>query len=166
MSGARRRSFETGHRPKFLVVIDPTPECGKALRFAARRAARTGAVLTLLALTTPPDEFEWLGIEEAMLAEAEEEAAQLLAAASASARAAAGLEPETVIRVGEKAAEVQALIHEDPDISFLVLAAGAGKDEPGPLVSTLVSKLASTFPIPIVIVPGSLSDEEIDALAG
>ena len=44
--------------------------------------------------------------------------------------------------------------------------AGASKDGPGPLVSTLAGRSASTFPVPIVIVPGSLSDEEIDALAG
>ena len=37
-----------------------------------------------------------------------------------------------------------------------MLAAGTGKDGPGPLVSTLAGKAAATFPIPIVIVPGSL----------
>jgi hypothetical protein len=58
------------------------------------------------------------------------------------------------------------LIDDDQDISFLVLAAGTGKEGPGPLVSTIAGKSASTFPIPVVIVPGGLSDEEIDALAG
>ena len=58
------------------------------------------------------------------------------------------------------------LIKEDEDISFLVLAAGTGKEGPGPLVTTIAGKAAATFPVPIVIVPGSLTDEEIDALAG
>ena len=58
------------------------------------------------------------------------------------------------------------LINEDEDVSFLVLAAGSSKEGPGPLVSTLAGRAASTFPIPIVIVPGGLTDEEIDALAG
>ena len=83
-----------------------------------------------------------------------------------NARDAAGVEPEQVIRVGERAATIIGLIDEDEDISFLVLAAGASKDGPGPLVTTLAGRAASTFPIPIVIVPGGLSDEEIDALAG
>ena len=130
----KRRSFEIGHRPKFMVVIDETPECNRAVHFAARRASRTGASLLMLAVVTPPDNFEWIGVGEAMIEEAQEEAAQRLEGAAGEARSAAGVEPE--------------------------------KDGPGPLVSTIAGKAASTFPVPIVIVPGSLTDEEIDALAG
>ena len=101
-----------------------------------------------------------------MIEEAQEEAAQRLEGAAGEARSAAGVEPEKVILVGEKAASITKLIGEDEDISFLVLAAGTSKDGPGPLVSTIAGKAASTFPVPIVIVPGSLTDEEIDALAG
>ena len=128
MSG-KRRSYESGHRPKFMVVVDKTPECARAVHFASRRTARTGASLVMLAVVDPPDNFEWLG-------------------------------------VGERAEEIIELIREDEDISFLVLAAGSSKEGPGPLVSTLAGRAASTFPIPIVVVPGGLTDEEIDALAG
>jgi len=166
MSGMKRRSFEAGHRPKFMVVVDDTPECERAIYFAARRASRTGASLVMLAVTAPPDNFEWLGVGETMLAEAAAETEDILEAAAARARAAAGIEPELVTRVGVKAEEILKLIEEDQDISFLVLAAGTGKEGPGPLVSTLVGKMVSTFPVPVVIVPGGLSDAEIDALAG
>ena len=166
MSVKRRRSFETGHRPKFMVVVDDTPECARAIHFAARRASRTGASMVLLAAVDPPDNFEWIGGGEAMVAEAEEEAQKLLDEAAKEARSAAGLDPEQVVVVGDKAGSIAKLIEEDEDISFLVLAAGTGKEGPGPLVSTIAGKAASTFPIPIVIVPGSLSDDEIDALAG
>ena len=165
MSG-KRRSYETGHRPKFLVVVDETPECERALRFAARRVIRTGASLLLLGVVAPPDNFEWLGVGDAMRAEAEEEAAERLDTAAASARAAAGVEPEKVVRVGDKSEAILELIERDEDISFLVLAAGTGTEGPGPLVSNLVGKAAGTFPVPVVIVPGGLTDEEIDALAG
>lgn len=165
MSG-KRRSYEAGHRPKFLVVVDETPECERALRFAARRVTRTAASLVLLGVVSPPDNFEWLGVGDAMRAEAEEEAQERLETAAAAARSAAGVEPEQVVRVGDKAEAILELIQEDEDISFLVLAAGTGKEGPGPLVSNLAGKAASTFPVPVVIVPGSLTDEEIDALAG
>jgi len=49
-----------------------------------------------------------------------------------------------------------------------VLVLGASKDPsgPGPLVSSLAGgKLAGVFPIPITVVPGHLSTEEILALA-
>jgi nucleotide-binding universal stress UspA family protein len=166
VSVKRRRSYETGHRPKFIVVVDDTPECARAIHFAARRASRTGASMVMLAAVDPPDNFEWIGVGEAMVAEAQEEAQKRLEEAAKEARSAAGLEPEQVIVIGDKAEAIAKVIEEDEDISFLVLAAGAGKEGPGPLVSTIAGKAASTFPIPIVIVPGSLSDEEIDALAG
>ncbi|GEO14082.1 universal stress protein A [Microvirga aerophila] len=149
-----------------MVVVDKTPECARAIHFASRRAARTGASMIMLSVVDPPDNFEWLGVGEAMVEEAREAAEKQLDEAAREARNAAGVEPEQVIRVGSRADEIFKLIQEDEDISFLVLAAGASKEGPGPLVSTLAGRAASTFPVPIVIVPGGLSDEEIDALAG
>ncbi|MEE1655853.1 universal stress protein [Microvirga sp. CF3062] len=162
----KRRSYESGHRPKFMVVVDKTPECARAVHFASRRAVRTGASMVMLAVVDPPDNFEWIGVGEAMIEEASEEAQKLLDAAAREARNAAGVEPEQVIRVGTRADEIMKLIQEDEDISFLVLGAGSSKEGPGPLVSTLGGRAAASFPVPIVIVPGGLSDEEIDALAG
>ena len=162
----KRRSYESGHRPKFMVVVDKTPECARAVHFASRRAARTGASMVMLAVVDPPDNFEWIGVGEAMVEEAREEAEKWIEAAAREARSAAGVEPEQVIRVGDRAEEIIRLIREDEDISFLVLAAGNSKDGPGPLVTTLAGRAVSTFPVPIVIVPGGLTDEEIDALAG
>jgi nucleotide-binding universal stress UspA family protein len=164
MSGVRRRSYEAGHRPKFLAVVDGAPESGRAIYYAARRAARLGAVLTLLAVVTPGDFGEWLGVGDVMRAEAETEARERLALASDLAHRVEGVEIETVLRTGERAGEIVALIEEDEDIAVLVLAAGAGKEGPGPLVSTLAGRAAASFPIPIAIVPGHLTDEEIDAL--
>jgi nucleotide-binding universal stress UspA family protein len=162
----KRQSYEAGHRPKFMVVVDKTPECARAVHFASRRAARTGASMIMLAVVDPPDNFEWIGVGEAMIEEATEVAEKQLEEAAREARNAAGVEPEQVIRVGNRADEIIKLINEDEDISFLVLAAGSSKEGPGPLVSTLAGRAASTFPIPIVVVPGGLTDEEIDALAG
>jgi nucleotide-binding universal stress UspA family protein len=101
-----------------------------------------------------------------MRAEAEEEATTRLDAAAGVARAAAGVEPERMIRLGEPATEILDVIRDDEDIAFLVLAAGSGGDGPGPLVSAIAGHGAAAFPVPVVIVPGGLSDEEIDALAG
>lgn len=166
MSGTKRRSFEAGHRPKFLVVVDGTPESSRAVHFAARRSARIGASMVMIAVIEPPDNFEWLGVGDALRAEAQEEVEALLDAAAEHAKTAAGVEPERVIKEGERPAAILELIEEDQDISFLVLAAAVDSSGPGPLVSSIASKGSSTFPVPIVIVPGDLTDEEIDALAG
>ena len=161
----RRRSYETGHRPKFLAVVDDSEECSKAVRFAARRCARLGASIVLLGVVTPPADETWLGVGDMVQADAEAEAQELIDAAAAAVRSLAGLEPEKVVRTGVKADEMVKLIEADEDISLLVLAAGTGRDGPGPLVSALAGKGAGSFPIPVAIVPGHLADEEIDALA-
>jgi nucleotide-binding universal stress UspA family protein len=166
MPHTRRRSYETGHRPKFLVVVDGTTECERAARFAARRVARTGAILTMLTVIKPPDAFEWLGVGDVMQAEAEADAARVLENAAGRARNAAGVEPEQFTRIGDVEEEILKFIEEDADVSYLVLAAATGKEGPGPLVSNVAGKAASTYPVPVIIVPGGLSDDEIDAIAG
>lgn len=165
MTGKRRRSYEAGHRAKFLVVVDDTPECDRAIYFAARRAARTGVAVIMLCVVPPGDFQHWLGVADVMRAEGEEEANARLDAAAARVREIAGIEPERAVRFGNKADELMGLIDDDEDIALLVLAAGVGSDGPGPLVSSLAGKSAGSFPIPVAIVPGHLTDEEIDALA-
>src|SRR5581483_4783312 len=61
----KRLMFAEGHKRKFLVVVDETPECESALAFAASRAKRTHGQLALLYVIEPGAEFQhWLGIEE------------------------------------------------------------------------------------------------------
>jgi nucleotide-binding universal stress UspA family protein len=159
-----RRSYETGHKPKLLVVVDETEECDRAVHFASRRAARIGGgVVMLRVIETHDHGQQWLGVADIMRAEAHEEADAQLGKFAARA-AAAGITPESVVREGEKAEEILRLIDEDEDIFILVLAAGTGSEGPGPLVS-LIGRSAGDYPIPVAIVPGHLTDEEIDALS-
>jgi nucleotide-binding universal stress UspA family protein len=148
-----------------MVVVDESPESDRAIYFASRRAARTGAGLVMLRIVEPADRDEqWRGVAELMRQEQEEEARIALSAASIRANGVAGITPECVVREGEKAGAVLGLIDEDEDISILVLAAGTGADGPGPLVSML-SRAATAFPVPVAIVPGNLTDDELDALS-
>jgi nucleotide-binding universal stress UspA family protein len=161
----KRRSYEAGHKPKFLVVVDETEECDRAIYFASRRAVRIGgAVVLLRVIETEDRNQQWLGVADIMKAEALEEANAALDRAGARANGAAGITPERVVREGDRSEEILTLIDEDEDIALLVLAASTGKEGPGPLVASL-GKTAGTFPIPIAVVPGHLSDEELDAMA-
>lgn len=159
-----RRSSEEGHRRKFLVVIDDTPECSRALHFAARRAEHSGGTLVLLFVIVPGEFQHWVGVENIMRAEAAEEAETIVGRFAELARKWANIEPELVIREGNRVEEIIKLIDEDADIAVLVLAAGVEKEGPGPLVTQLVSKGAGTFPVPITVVPGSLDDAAIAAV--
>ena len=161
----KRRSYEAGHKAKFLVIIDDTPECDRALYFASRRAARVGvSVIMLRVIDTHDRNQQWLGVADIMRAEAHEEANAALDRYATRASSITGTTPQRVIREGDKAQEMLALIDEDEDIAILVLAAGTDTEGPGPLVSNM-GKTAGTFPIPVAIVPGHLSDEDLDAMS-
>jgi nucleotide-binding universal stress UspA family protein len=161
----KRRSYEAGHKAKFLVVIDDTPECDRAVYFASRRAARVAVTVVMLRVIETHDHGQqWLGVADIMRAEAHEEANATLAKFAARSNGIAGITPECVIREGNVAEQVLKLIEEDEDIAVLVLAAAADSEGPGPLVTDL-SKTAGSFPIPIAIVPGQLSDEDLDAMS-
>ena len=124
-------SENTEHKPRhFLVVVDDTPECRKALRFAARRAhsVDNGGVM-LLRVTEPPDFQHWMGVGELMRE------------------------------------EVSRVIAEDESVRILVLGASADSSDPGPLVRAFAGELAGSLRIPVTIVPGTLTTEQIDQLS-
>jgi nucleotide-binding universal stress UspA family protein len=160
----KRRSYEPGHKPKFLVVLDDTPECDRAVYFASRRARRVDAEVLMLYVIDPLYlNQEWLSVAEVMRAEAHQQAQGLLEKYRSRAAQIGGLS-SSLIREGDKALEILKLIEEDDDIAMLVLAAGSTPEGPGPLVSDL-ARTAGTYPIPVVIVPEHLTDQEIDALS-
>ncbi len=161
----KRASFQEGHSRKFLVIVDGTAESERALHFAAKRAEHTGGGVALLCVIAPGDFQHWIGVGNIMREEAEEEARRLLDRMVAEAKSCSGITAETVIREGIMVEELVGLIEEDEDIAILVLGASTEKEGPGPLVSMLASGAAGTFPIPITIVPGDLTDELIDTLA-
>jgi len=163
----RRRAYEAGHKAKFLVVVDDTEECDRAVYFASRRAVRTGVkVLMLHVIEMLDTNQQWLGVADIMRAEAHEEAQALLDKHAVTSTGITGIVPERVIREGDRVTEMLALIEEDEDIAIMILGASIDKGGPGPLVSSLAAgKFAGTFPIPIVVVPGNLSLDAIKALA-
>lgn len=161
---SKRESFQEGHKRKFLAVIDDTPECGRAVLYAGRRAAKTGGGLVLVYVIPPADFQHWLGVEEIMRAEAREEAEAALDRFALFAREKANVDPELVVREGITTEEIAKLIEEDRDIAILVLAAGADKEGPGPLVSS-IAKAGSGFSIPVTVVPSDMADEDIEAVA-
>jgi nucleotide-binding universal stress UspA family protein len=161
----KRRSYEKGHKRKYLVVIDDSEECDRAVFWAAKRAGRTKSQIVMLrVLETRDRNQQWLGVADIMQAEAMEAAHAALDKYAARAKKIAHITPDQVIREGDTAEQIVKLIDEDADIGILVLAAGTDKEGPGPLVSSL-AKTAGTFAIPVALVPGHLSDDDLEAMS-
>ncbi|NEW91676.1 universal stress protein [Rhodopseudomonas sp. BR0M22] len=162
---SQRRSYESGHKPKCLVIVDDTAEWDRAVYYGSRWAVRVGGSVVMLRVIEIPDKNQqWLGVAEVMRAEAIETAELALDRASGRANGVAGITPERVIREGDTIAQVRKVIEQDVDIVMLVLAADDGPDGPGPIVTSMVRHLG-TFPVPVMIVASSLTDDDIDALA-
>ena len=161
----QRRSYETGHKPKCLVVVDETAEWDRAVYYASRWAIRVGGgVVMLRIIETEEQNQQWLGVADIMRAEAQEEANAALDRASGRANGIAAITPERVIREGDPTEQMLDVIEKDVDIAILVLAANPGPEGPGPIITTMANAVG-TFPIPVIIVPGDLKDAEIDALS-
>ncbi len=168
MADIERRVFDEGHRRKFLVVLDETPECETALSFAAARAERTGGGLVLLFVIEPGGFQHWLAVEEAQREEGLSKAQAVFRLYTRKLKywGLDELPREQIVREGDKAEEIRKVIDEDKDIAVLTLGASADPSGPGPLVTTLAAGAgAGSFPIPITIVPGNLSYEEIKGIA-
>jgi nucleotide-binding universal stress UspA family protein len=162
---AQRRSYETGHRPKCLVIVDDSAEWDRAVYYASRWAIRVGGgVVMLRIIETEEQNQQWLGVAEIMRAEAQDDANAALDRAAGRANGIAAITPERVIREGDPAEQILDVIDKDVDIAVLVLAANPGPEGPGPLIA-MMAAVAGSFPIPVTIVPGDLSDADIDALS-
>ncbi len=148
----------------FLCVVDSTAEARVAIRFASRRAWRTGGRVAMLYVMEPADFQHWMSVEEKMREERREEAERVLQEHSSEVYDICGAMPSLYVREGSPADAILELIEEEPRIAILVLGAGTGKKGPGPLVSSIAGKLSGKFPIPITVVPGNLDPEQIDAL--
>jgi nucleotide-binding universal stress UspA family protein len=149
----------------FLVVVDETEELQIAVHYAARRAAHTGGRVALLYVIEPSELQHWVAIENLAREEQREEAELLMQRLCEEILPIAGAMPIVYIREGRRRDELLSLINEEPSISILVLAAGIGPEGPGPLISYLTGKPAARLRIPVTIVPGGLTMEQLDAVS-
>ena len=152
---------------KFLVVVDDSPEFEAALRYASRRARSTGGRVVMLRVIPDTSDEHWSGVREEIQREQRAEAEALLNTLGAEAQERSGAQPVFVIEEGDPQAAIRKVVGADPDIKILVLASAGGGKASGPLVSAM-SKQGAAFTgrkLPVTIVPGELTDSEIEDLA-
>ena len=149
----------------FLVVVDDTEEMRVALRYACRRAAHTHGRVALLYVVESSEFQHWMSVGDLMREEARSEGEQILQRCATQVSEQTGSLPVLYLREGSRRSQLMELIDEEPSISILVLAADTGPRGPGPLVSALTGKFVGKLRVPVTIVPGHLSDEEVDKIA-
>lgn len=148
----------------FLCLVDNSDEFSPTLRFVCRRAMNTGGRIALLHIIQPAEFQHWLGVGDLMKQESREEAEEMCQVVADVVKRRTGKTPVIYIREGQPQEVLIQIIEEEPSLSVLVLGASTTGEGPGPIVSHIVNKVAGEFALPITIVPGGLSDEEIDAI--
>jgi nucleotide-binding universal stress UspA family protein len=164
MIGRLRAKGRSGLRT-FLIVLDETPEMLNAMRYAAIRASKTGGGVEILAIISPEDFQHFMGVADVMRAEAREKIEAHFQVFKDRMEQREGVTPKLSIREGDKVDCVLEHIRANPHIGVLVLGAGVdNKQGAGPIVTALTGRRLSELTIPLTIVPGSMTKEEIVAV--
>ncbi|MCB1353966.1 MAG: universal stress protein [Rhodobacteraceae bacterium] len=148
----------------FLIILDDLPEMLNAMRYAAIRAAKTGGAVEMLAIIANEEFQHFMGVADVMRAEAHEKIEAHFQVFKDRMEKREGISPTLAIREGDKVDAVLAHLRENPEIGILVLGAGTGKGGPGPVVSALTGRRMAELHVPVTIVPGSMTKEEIVAV--
>jgi nucleotide-binding universal stress UspA family protein len=155
---------ESGQQRTYLVVIDDSEEARVALRFAARRAAKTDGRIEVLGVVEPKDFVQWGGVQAAFDEEQKLRIEGIVSAAVGEIIDEAGIDATIVIRQGDPIKVVRDFVGERTDVAALVLGAAAS-GAPGPLVANFTGTDAGLLPCPVMIIPGGLTDERLEQLS-
>lgn len=149
---------------KYLVGIDQHEESRVALRLACMKANARGSQVSILHVITPAD-FQTLGaIADRMREERKREGQELLSQLAEEAYATYGIRPHTVLREGPTGDEILAAALEDANVNMIVIGIAEHGTGRGKLASWLSTQLGSKLQVPLLMVPGNLTDQQLHTL--
>jgi nucleotide-binding universal stress UspA family protein len=148
----------------YLVVVDDSEEARVALRFAARRAAKTNGAVEVLGIVEPQDFVQFGGVQAAIEEEQRLRIEGVVSAAIGEILNESGVEASIIVQQGEPVKAVRDYIGEREEVAALVLGA-APSGSPGLLVANFTGHDAGKLPCPVMIIPGSLSDDRLEQLS-
>lgn len=151
-------------KKKFLVVIDDSNELKSAIHFAAKRAKNTNGSLSMLYVVDHALNAQWSKVEHLIEQEETSEAKKICRSWVQKIKKNFSIESEIILKLGNRTDEIIKLLKEDKDIRFLVLATSAEGENPGPIIKSLLSSKMRDLSIPIVLVPGSMEEKDIDSI--
>jgi len=148
----------------YLVVVDDSNEARVALRFAARRASKTGGRVEVLGIVEPQDFVQFGGVQAAIEQEQRLRIEGVVSAAIGEILDESGLEANIIVQQGEVVRTVRDYLAGRDEVAALVLGA-APSGSPGPLVAHFTGHDAGKLPCPVMIIPGSLSEQRLEQLS-
>ena len=151
-------------KKKFLVVIDDSKELKNAIHFAAQRAKNTNGALSMLYVVDHAINAQWSKVEHLIEQEETSEAKKICRNWAQLIKDQFNIDTEIILKLGNKKDEILKLLKEDENIRFLVLATSGDGENPGPIIKSLLSSKMRDLSIPIVLVPGSMDEKDINLI--
>lgn len=152
---------------KYLAISDDSPECMTALVFAALRVKSLRGGLVILRCSRTPGMGGWIGLDKDISQDAMDAARVAATQHADKIEERTGVKGELIVSEDEPVDAIRKAVDGDPAIKVMVLASGFGRGGPGPLVSRLAKgKPLAERPIAVTVVPGDLTDKQLDEMAG
>ncbi len=160
---AENGDFVKNH-PTYLVVADESEEFKTALRYACRLAAHRGCHLAIAHIPESEDFQDWGAVEAVMRRELRQQAEKFIWGIAGEAQAFSALTPSLYVGEGEKGDALIKMIEENEQIVALILGGRSSGNGGGPLVNYFAGTGTAKLPIPLILVPGHLDPDTIDAI--
>lgn len=150
--------------PKFLVCVDQHDESRAALKFACLRGVTRGAIVDIIHVTSPVD-FQTIGaIADRMSEERRAEGEKVLLQHANIAQQLYDITPGLILRDGSAGEEIIKAVEEMGDVSVIVIGTAHHTKGRGKLAAWLAQQLGQKLFIPLLMVPGNLTDEQLQSL--
>ena len=151
-------------RSKFLLCVNDSQHSLVALRFVCMMARRQNRPIQLLHVVEPVDPT-FRAVAAKMREEKRQAAEKLLDRCAQDANALANIRPVLTVREGSVAEEIISTIEEDHTISMLVVATSHDSPTRDVLLPALTSQVGNRLLIPMLVIPGTLTEQQIEELS-
>lgn len=148
----------------YLVIADETEEFQLALRYVSLLAKDNGANIAILHVMDQQEFQHWGEIQKRMEWEQRLEGEKLLFSAAQMAYELGGRIPALYLEAGGRLEVIVDVVNKDFNIRKLILGGATHGNNPGPLTTYFTGKGLVHLRVPLTIVPGNLTPEDIDEL--
>jgi len=149
---------------KYLVCVDGRDESRIAVQLACMKSNARGTRVCLLHVIAPTD-FQTLGtVADRMREERKAEGQALLDNLVEEAFSTYGVRPDILLREGGAGDEILAAAFEDADINMIAIGVAQEHSGRGKLAAWLAGQLGSKLFVPLLMIPGNLTDQQLQSL--
>lgn len=152
-------------KSKLLVCVDNTAHSRVAVRFACSKAKHMDFAVELIHVMNASEynTNTLFGVGDKIRDEKRAEVETIMNSFAEEAQS-CGITPSCIIREGSLGEEIVKAVNEDGNFNMLILGKAPQEASKKDIITQVTSELAGKLMIPMIIVPGNLTDQQIEEL--